>query len=765
GLKPAVEADRRTLLRRAYFDLIGLPPTPESIQEFLADDSPPPIAFARVVDELLESPHFGERWGRHWLDVARFAESTGGGRSLLYGTSWRYRDYVIDAFNKDKPFDQFIIEQIAGDLLPHSDYRQHGEHLTATAFLALGPTNYELQDKEQLRMDVIDEQIDTVGRAFLGMTLGCARCHDHKFDPVPTTDYYALAGIFRSTKTLIHANVSNWVSRPLPAEPEMQQRLDAHRNAVAALQTEIDSLNKQADELESQFPQVTLDDAKATVVAGSWSTSSGVKKFVGESYRYASGPGNVIEFRLALKSPGTYDVRVSYSPHSNRSPDAPFTVGHRAGESEVRLDQREPPPIEGLYASLGEFDFDTAAIVTLRTDGAAGTVIADAVQAVPVILHETAGDGAGPSEGRDLAALGEKLSQVGDEIADLKSQIGELEQHAPPKPPETIIVTEESDTEIGDYRVCIRGNPKNLGSLVPRGFLTVAMTKPAPPVPANISGRLELARWIADRHNPLTARMAANRVWYRLFGAGLVRTVDNFGATGEQPSHPELLDHLALRFMDGGWSTKGLIREIMLSRAYRLSSERSAEARAIDPENRLLSHRNRRRLDAEALYDSILALSGRLDPTVGGNTIRAETKSEYSYEFDVGRRAVYLPVFRNCLPDLFTVFDFPDPNLSVGRRTVSTLSTQALLFMNSPFVMEQSRHAARRLLSNPEMTDDDRLESLYNQALGRSPIASERQLATAFVGQLDPTNEATPQARWTGLVQAVMSSLDFRYLE
>lgn len=764
GLTPAADADRRTLIRRAWFDLIGLPPAPERIEAFLRDDSPTRIAFAKVVDELLESPQFGARWGRHWLDVARYADSTGGGRSLLYESSWRYRDYVIDAFNVDKPFDQFIVEQIAGDLLPHADYLQRGEQLTATAFLALGPTNYELQDKEQLRMDVIDEQIDTVGRAFLGMTLGCARCHDHKFDPVPTTDYYALAGIFRSTKTLIHANVSNWVTQELPLEPASQQRVDEHRTQVAALQAEITARSKQVEELELQRPVVTLDDAKATVLAGKWNTSNGVQKFVGEGYRYASGPGNALEYRLPVNHPGTYDVRVSFSAHGNRSPDALFVVSHRAGDSEIRIDQRTKPPIEGLYASLGEYALDSEAVVTLRTDGVSGIVIADAVQIVPLALEEQAAGEAGPAERPDFAAIEQQIAELNAELAVLTTQKKELEKSAPPKPPETVVVTDEAAAEVGDYRVCIRGNPRNLGEVVPRGFLTVASQGPAPPIPAESSGRLELARWIADRDNPLTARVAVNRVWSHLFGVGLVRTVDNFGSTGEAPSHPELLDHLAVQFVEGGWSTKQLIRAIVLSRAYRLSSERSAESKRVDPENRLLSHQNRRRLDAEALYDSILALSGRLDPTLGGDTVREGTKSEYGYEFDVGRRAVYLPVFRNRLPDLFTVFDFPDPNLSIGRRTVSTLSTQALLMMNSPFVMEQARMAAARLLAEPGIDDAQRLDLLYNRALGRPPSTSERQLATAFL-QTARIDDASGQARWASLVQAVMASLDFRYIE
>ncbi|MBX3439590.1 MAG: DUF1553 domain-containing protein, partial [Planctomycetaceae bacterium] len=355
--------------------------------------------------------------------------------------------------------------------------------------------------------------------------------------------------------------------------------------------------------------------------------------------------------------------------------------------------------------------------------------------------------------------------ELRSQISILKSEVAELDKQAPPKPPETVVVTEEGQKEIGDYRVCIRGNPKSLGDVAPRGFLSVATIVPGRPIPDGVSGRLELARWIADRENPLTARVAVNRIWYHLFGVGLVRTVDNFGATGETPSHPELLDHLAMRFMEEDWSVKTLIREIMLSRAYRISSEPSSAAAASDPENRLLAHANIRRLDAEALYDSLLVLSGRLDPTIGGNTVRAETKSEYSYDFDVGRRAVYLPVFRNCLPDLFTVFDFPDPNLSTGRRTVSTLSTQALLLMNSPFVRDQAAHAATRLLDATDIDDVQRIELLYNQALGRSPDAQERELVIAFLADADQADAADRQARWTSLVHAVMASLDFRYIK
>ncbi len=913
GVAPGPDADRRALIRRATFDLIGLPPTPGEIDEFLNDDSPD--AFETLVDRLLRSPQFGVRWGRHWLDVARYADSTGGGRSMLYDESWRFRDYVIDSFNEDKPFDRFIIEQIAGDLLPYDDYEQGREQLIGTAFLALGPTNYEEQDKDVLRMDVVDEQIDTIGRAFMGMTIGCARCHDHKFDPIPTADYYAIAGIFRSTQTLIHDNVSTWVKSPLPMDAEQQQLFEEHAQVVAALQTRIDSLQSSLQALKSQLPIVTVDDEELKKFTGSWSQSSGVKEFIGKGYSYASGGGAAAEYPVPLRYAGRYEVRVSYTAHENRSPNALVRVRHADGEAEVRIDQRVKPPIEDLYIAVGQFEFASGVqSVTISTEGTTGAVVADAVQFVPlfrvegskgggrivgdpaslpgVVVDNTAAELVGdwtPSvytksfvgegyihdnrEGRgakrviyraDLphsgkydvrlsytfadsratrvpvritlpgkeetiylnqreepnidglfATLGTyefsndqtavvtisnegtedghviadavqflpvelirtpaadeadaiaadatamdvlaQLTTQETELAALNAEMTALNQGAPAAP-ETVVSVRDEETDRGDFRICIRGNPKNLGEPVPRGFLTVAMTGSAPDIGRDSSGRLELAEWVASPDNPLTARVAANRVWSHLFGVGLVRTVDNFGSTGELPSHPELLDHLAQRLVDHGWSIKQLIREIMLSRTYQLSSLEDAANSSADPENALLTRQNRRRLEAEAIYDSILALSGELDLALGGDTVRPDTKSEYGYKFEVGRRAAYLPVFRNQLPDLFAVFDFPDPNLSQGRRITTTLPTQALFLMNSPFVAERARIAAERVMAEQPATPA-RIDLLYERALGRLPTDGERVLARDFLGE-DPSAE-----HWTGLCQALISSIDFRYVE
>jgi hypothetical protein len=590
NVRPVTDADRPTLIRRAYFAIIGLPPTLEQLDAFVHDQSPD--AFARVVDSLLASPHFGEKWGRHWLDVARFSESSGGGRSLLFKEAWRYRDYVIASFNRDTAYDRFLIEQIAGDLLPYLTPEQRHDFLVATGFLTLGPTNYERQDKPSLEMDVIDEQLDTIGKAMLGMTIGCARCHDHKFDPIPTADYYALAGIFKSTKTLIHDNVSRWVEQPLPIPPEQEQ--EVHKSAAVAA-----SLNKE------------LAQAR---------------------YRKASA-------------------------------------------------------------------------------------------------------------------------------AELKRLEAELKQAVAAAPYRPMAMTVQEAERIGDCHICVRGNVRSKGDAVKRGFLQVATVGAPPPIPANESGRRQLAEWVASRDNPLTARVMANRIWHHLFGAGLVRTVDNFGSTGERPSHPELLDYLALRFVEQGWSVKKLIREIMLSHTYRLGSAANSSAAAVDPENRLLSRTNRRRLHAEAIRDTMLVVAGTLERTIGGPTVKAGTKAERDYVFDDVRRSVYTPVFRNRLLEHFEVFDFADPNLVLGKRNVSTVAPQALYLMNSSFVINQARAAARLALASEE-SDETRLETAYRSALGRLPTARERDLARAFL------NAATERsAAWERLFQVLFSCVDFRYVD
>jgi hypothetical protein len=746
GTKPAGDTDKATLLRRVAFDLIGLPPTPEQLDAFLADQSPE--AFARVVDGLLASPHFGERWGRHWLDVARYAESSGGGRSLLFKDAWRYRDYVIDAFNRDKPFDRFVVEQVAGDLLPFATPQDRHDQLVATAFLVLGPTNYERQDKDVLEMDVIDEQLDTLGRAFLGMTIGCARCHDHKFDPIPTRDYYALAGIFKSTQVMIHDNVSRWVEMPLPMSPQEQAAVKAHDAAVAAVQTKLKQARGGKGAVASgavaptALPGIVLDDTQAKRV-GPWKHSTYSGTFVGSGYLYderGMKGDKTLTFVPDFPEDGRYEVRLAYVPHSNRANKVPVTILHLDGETAVHVNQREAPPLDGRFVSLGTYRFDKNGpwFVLVSNDGTNGHISVDAVQFLPEAMVKEERRPAKPGKPGNAKRLEDELKRL------------------QAKGPERPVAMAVKEAKVEDCHVCIRGVTHNRGEEVPRGFLQVMMRDPMPTLPGKESGRRELAAWLVSPDNPLTARVMVNRVWHYLFGTGLVRTVDNFGTTGELPSHPELLDYLALQLVREGWSVKALVRSIVLSRAYQMR----CDGPLADPENRLLARMNRHRLDAEAIRDAILAVSGRLDRTLGGPTMRKGTASEYGYQFDDVRRSVYTPVFRNRLLELFEAFDFADPNLVGGRRNVSTVATQALFLMNSPFVLEEARHAAKAALASPG-PDEARVERAYRAALGRLPTARERELALACVGGASEEERVTA---WERFYQALFACLDFRYV-
>ena len=756
GLHPVADADRSTLIRRATLALIGLPPRPEEIQRFEDDPAPTSAAFAKLVDRLLESKHFGERWGRHWLDVVRFAESSGGGRTLLFPDAWRYRDYVIDAFNDDMPYDQFLREQVAGDLLPHDDWQSRRRLLTATAFLLLGPTNYELQDKDVLEMDIVDEQIDTLGKAFLGMTIGCARCHDHKFDPIPMRDYYAMAGIFKSTRSVIHSNVSAWNKVNLPVDDELEAKLSAHEKKLAEFNKQLKRAKGKAkpDATPNSFdvdslPGVVVDDVDA-VRTGEWKHSTSVKGYVGAGYLHEDGRRNrphSVRFEATL-TPGEYEVRVAYTPGSNRSTRVAVTVEYADGETFSHINQRQKPKL-GAFVSLGRFAFEGRGIVTVtNVDAADGVVVADAVQflrpeEVEAEVHEAEAADNGKEQAR--VALVKKIE------AEIK-KLNALDLNRP------VAMAPVEEPETGDIHLAIRGVAANKGPKIPRGFLQVASTEPFPKIPAKASGRLQLADWLVDHDNPLTARMMVNRVWYWLFGEGLVRTVDNFGSTGEQPSHPELLDYLAGEFVRDGWSVKRLVRRIMLSHVYRLSSDRNVKLEAIDPDNRLLAQMNRRRLDAESIRDSLLQIAGTLDLEIGGPNIKNGTKIEYEYVFDSNRRSVYLPVFRNTLPQLFAAFDFADPNIQGGKRTISTIAPQALLLMNSPFVVEQTREAAERLLTDNKSDTMSKIERAYLQVLGRQPAEREFELAIHFIG-----DAGTDVERWSLLYQTLFQSLDFRY--
>ena len=772
GLAPAKDADRTTLLRRLYFDLIGLPPTPKQIDKYLKDESPK--ALERVVDELLASPHFGERWGRHYLDYVRFAESSGGGRTRIFHNAWRYRDYVIKSLNQDKPYDQFIAEQLAGDLMPSSSIEEQGDRLVALGFLSIGPINYELQDKQLLRMEVVDEQLDTLGRAFLGMTIGCARCHDHKFDPIPTTDYYAMAGILRSTQTLTDANVSNPVQRSLPADEkaiaarkEYEKQAAPLQKAIAAVKASVTKLTPKRGKAVAavgSVPGIVVDERdKTTKLIGTWTASTSIPAYYHDSYHHTAPGVGKAEYQVKLPADGLYEVRLAYSPSGNRSSNAQVTVWHADGERQFIVNQRRTPPINGLWKPLGKFQFrkDTPARIVISSEGADGVTIADAVQLLSEEALKT------PQKKSDVNVAktnGEtaKLESAKKRLAALEAQLKKLSANAPAKPPTVMAVRDHTAEEIGDGFVCIRGNVHNPGPVVPRGFLSVATYQTAPKFEAGKSGRLQLARWIGSSDNPLTARVMANRVWHHLFGSGIVRTVDHFGSMGEMPSHPELLNHLAAEFIENGWSVKQLIRQIVLSRTYGMSGSQTTKAKKLDPENRLLSYRGRRRLDAECIRDAMLQISGQLDLTPGGSSIPASAKSEFGYQFKTLRRSVYVPVFRNTLHEMFEVFDFADPNLVVGRRNRSTLPTQALLLMNSELVMKQATSAAKRLLSAQQLADDERIELAYRWTLARTPNFNERGITQRYLEQHTDTDA---EAVWSDVFQSLFGCIDFRFVE
>ncbi len=793
GIQAAPDATLPVLARRLSFALTGLPPSPEQVDTLLTDTQTQGRnnALSKMVDELLASPHFGETWGSHWLDIARFAESSGGGRTLLFKDAWRYRDYVRESFNSGLPIHQFIREQIAGDLLPHKDTDEQRRHLIATGFLALGPTNYEEQYKQQLRFDIIDEQIDTLGRSLLGQTLGCARCHDHKFDPVPQHDYYALAGIFASTRTLHNYtdNVARWITHPLPAAPEDEPALQAHEQHIASLQSELKAAqtalakaSKNVAEASSspgrpiapsELPGIVLDDQDAKVV-GQWKHSTHVRSYVGKGYLTDDNKEKgacTITFTPQIPKTARYDLRLAYAHAQGRANNVRINILHADGEDTVFIDQSGPPPIDGRFVSLGKFRFekDGAGYVLISNADTKGYVTVDALQLIeedappsPALATTTGAPSKNPAS-KTPQPPKEKDSPERARVKSVEAEIKNLTTKGPKR--DTAMIVREDDA-IADTQIRVRGIERQRGPSVPRGFLQVALAGPAPALPAKQSGRLELAEWLVSSDNPLTARVLVNRVWFWLFGAGIVRTVDNFGTTGELPTHPELLDHLALQFIQEGWNLKTLVREIVLSRAWQLSVQPPSKQ---DPENHLFARANRRRLNAEEIRDAILHASGRIDLAQGGPNIAgagdidANTSSaqniEYAYQFTDLRRSFYTPAFRNKRLEAFEVFDFANINQPVGQRNVSTVAPQALYLLNSPFVRDQARAAAQRTMALAA-SDPERIDAAYMRILGRQPSERERTLCTQYLATNDPGIEG-----WTQIHQMLFASIDFRYLD
>lgn len=604
-LKPVADADRMTLVRRIYFDLTGLPPTPQQTQAFISD--PDSNVLEKTVDKLLKSPQFGERWGRHWMDIARYAESTGKERNYPYPEAWRYRDYVIAAFNKDKPYDQFVREQIAGDLLPVKSSAERNEHVVATTFLAFGPKSVAEKNKALFRNDLIDEQIDVVTRGFMGLSVSCARCHDHKFDPVSMNDYYAIAGIFRSTETCYGINGGK-VRSPSNLLPLIDETTPV------------------------SLAMNTLDPSDEKPVSA--------KKGAGKN--------------------------------GKKKKNAPLPV--------ITMDVSKEIKVTG--STMG--------------------------------VHEG---------------------------------------------------------QIGDSPYFERGEPDEPKATVPRGLVPAIRVPEISAIPANQSGRLQLAQWITSPSNPLTARVAVNRIWLQIFGAGIVATSDNFGKMGTRPTNQALLDYLAARFMQNGWSVKHLIRDIVLSHTYQLSSARDAKNQGIDPDNVTLWHASQRRLDAEAIRDAVLSITAQLDLNpVKGSVVSTMPDADLGKAHVYGMledeslaRSVYLPIVRSRVPEILEMFDFAEPSLLTASRDVTNVPPQALFMLNGNFIDKQSNIAARILMKAP-MSDPERINAAYWRMLCRPATPAEQTRAAQFLQHMGKAGGAAERGM-TALCQAIFASAEFRYIK
>lgn len=601
GTRPVADADDATWLRRVTFDLTGLPPTPDELSAFLEDEGAD--RHAKVADRLLTSPAFGERFGRHWLDVARYGESSGKETNVVYPHAWRYRDWVIDAFDSDMPYDEFLTKQIAGDLLEAEDDDERAWNLIATGYLALGPKSHQTRDRRQFRLDLIDEQVDAVSQGMLGLTLSCARCHDHKFDPIPTEDYYAFAGFFMSTETLFGTFDG------------------AGNNNTASL--------------------IELPDATSV-------------------------------------------------PNGPRMEDAVRLIMGRALDSTMEPSAREMNAEDERQA-------------------------------------------------RRLALRREQQSEVIQSLLDRFDDRGRAL-------PANRLAMGVCDGEPIDLAVLERGELERPRGVAPRGVPQVLTEEPLRL--GDGSGRLELARWIASEENPLTARVWANRVWHHLFGAGLVTSPDNFGRSGDAPTHPELLDWLAAGFVDNGWSTKALVREIVMSRAYRLDSARDRGNEAVDPEVTTLWRMRERRLEAEAIRDAMLVASGELSPErpVGSptNAMEGRLQREEFAKFATRERpvrSVYMPALRGHVTDAMEAFDAPDAAFVTGSREVTTGATQALFLMNDGDVLGRSDALADRVLAM-DLTDRERIDAAFVLTLGREPLGRERSAVLSFLRDYERTFDA-----------------------
>jgi len=876
GLAPAPPADKRTLIRRAYFDLIGLPPSPEEVETFVQDNSA--TAFERVVDQLLDSPHFGEHWARHWMDLVRYAETFGHEFDYPIPHAYKYRDYLIRAFNADVPYDQFLLEHVAGDLLEHP--RQHpsdgsNEAVIATSFWWLGEATHAPVDVRGDQAGRVDNQLDVFGKTFLALTIGCARCHDHKFDAISTRDYYALAGILKSSRRdeplldphgRITAATQQLTSRkseadarfadarasvPLTGElfrryllaarrlmlaqaasPHDQQlastlaaqcQLDVEQlqawvaalsqeglaqpshplhiwwqltappapPTCAELQQRVQEAAEQAEALQQQYPRFTafdgLDDWFVTGPAFG-SVPTGLPEWDADrGDLHAATPGIVSSRRLSTKLQGVlrsptftlthpqilyrikgrnakvrlvldgyfmnefsgllfqgfaFDVNTDdqFLWHA-QAQDVGRYLGHR-GYIEI-LDQGDG------YVELDEIRFSKNGAPPERLTPLASALLdkevdslEDLAAAYGALWHQLCTGRDDAWSNAELVALWNwaaehKLLHARSETLEELGRLQRALQELDVPPPERVLGLTEGTGE--NERIYVRGNHRTLGAEAPRQLLEALRDGDAPLAAG--SGRRELARQLADPANPLTARVMANRLWHHVMGRGIVASTDNFGVLGEAPTHPELLDLLAHQLVQENWSIKRLLRSILLSSTYQMSSTPTPQGLQLDPQNLLLHHMRVKRLQGEAIRDAMLVLSGELDRTLFGPSVpvhitpfmQGRGRPKESGPLDgARRRTLYTEVRRNFLPPMMLAFDTPIPFNTVGRRNVSNVPAQALIMMNDPLVVEQARRWARRILRERDAADE-RVRRLYLAAFARPPSESEQADALAFL--------------------------------
>jgi hypothetical protein len=683
SVSPVGDADRYTWLRRVSLDLAGIPPTPGEISDFVKDNAP--NACEKVVDRLLSSHAYGERWARHWLDLTGYADMMGTSNGVFAEHAWRYRDYVIAAFNSDKPFDEFVREQIAGDLMPAKSIEDHAENIIATGFLMLGDVEIVNPDKAKMEADHIDSQVMKIGQTFLGMTLGCVRCHDHKFDPVGLEDYYGIAGMLRSSPaTHKMPDMGVWSTLNATVLPETPEQIAARKKIEEETTQRIARLNTDQKTLTAEKADLTKQLASI--------------------------------------------------------PNTASATGQTAQASQTNPVSASPDNAQKEAANLPQGQTST-----------------------------------------DKDALTKRRDEIDVQLKKIAADIKHAEFFHD-KRPRAFAMSDGSSP--ADMPVYVRGNPyAPAAGVVPRGALRVASWEPFPSIPDGQSGRAQLAHWLADKRNPLTARVTVNRIWQKLFGEGLVRSVDYFGVRGEAPTHPELLDHLATRFMNAGWSQKSLLRSLVLSRTYRLSSTNDAAASKLDPENKLVWRMNRQRLDAEAIRDSILAISGELTRESGGPALALENPENCgalalkgvnppNYAHKVPRpgqeleRTIYLPVLRNNFagPDrVRNFFDFVNPAQISGQRPQTIVPTQALFLLNNDLLRKRSATLAKHVTETIR-DRDTRIEEVWLRTLGRPITREERAEAAAFLEKVGAASNAPPAndfPAFTELCHGILASNQF----